>query len=321
MKRISINILIVLLLLLQSCIKEDNTPTCQSWLLLKFRYTLNDQYSNLFGTEVHKVTIYVFDSNGKYVDRFSEQGDKLTNDYVMRIPLPEGKYSVVAYGGDFTTYPVGELNRQDNTLSSSLRKGITDISDFRAELKNIIGAENYLYPVNTPDDLYAGFVTDAVSAMDNQNITDVELIKDTKKIKVKITSTAPITTPFDIYITALNGRYLPDNNIDLNHGTFKYVPTNSTVQPNYIEVDLKIMRLMLGQSPMLVIKNSVTQDLIYNENMIDQILLTKKYVTQEDFDREDQFIFEITIQSKDNNIEILVSINGWKINSITPDIQ
>lgn len=321
MKRISINILIVLLLLLQSCIKEDNTPTCQSWLLLKFRYTLNDQYSNLFGTEVHKVTIYVFDSNGKYVDRFSEQGDKLTNDYVMRIPIPEGKYSVVAYGGDFTTYPVGELNRQDNTLNNTLRKGITDIADFRAELKNITGTENYLYPVNTPDDLYAGFVTDAVSAMDNQNITDVELIKDTKKIKVKITSTAPITTPFDIYITALNGRYLPDNNIDLNHGTFKYIPVNSTVQPNYIEVDLKIMRLMLGQSPMLVIKNSVTHDLIYNENMIDQILLTKKYVTQEDFDREDQFIFEITIQSEDDNIEILVSINGWKINSITPDIQ
>lgn len=320
MKRISINIFIVLSLLLQSCLKED-LSMCESWLLLKFRYSLNDQYSNLFGAEVHKVTIYVFDNHGKYVDSFSEQGDKLTNDYVMRIPLPEGKYSVVAYGGDFSTYSVRELNRQDNTLNNILRKGITDISDFRAELKNTIGAENYLYPTNTADDLYAGFVTDAVSAMDNQNITDVELIKDTKKIKVKITSTDPIPTPFDIYITALNGRYLSDNNIDLNHGTFKYTPVNSIVQPNYIEVDLKIMRLMLGQSPMLVIKNSITQNVIYNENMIDQILLTKQYVTQEDFDREDQFIFEITIQSKDNNIEILISVNGWKINSITPDVQ
>lgn len=294
---------------------------CENWLLLRFRYTLNDQYTNLFGAEVHKVTIYVFDSNGKYVDRFTEQGDKLTNDYVMRIPLPEGKYSIVAYGGDFTTYPTGELNRQNNTLNNSLQKGITDISDFRAELESITGAENYLYPVNTPDDLYAGFATDAVSVMDNQNITDIALIKDTKKIKVKITSSEPITTPFDIYITAVNGRYLSDNSIDLNHGTLKYTPVNSTVQSNYVEADLKIMRLLLGQSPMLVIKNRETQDVIYNENMINQILLTKKYVTQEDFDREDQFIFEINIQSKDSNIEIQVSVNGWKINNINPDIQ
>lgn len=294
---------------------------CENWLLLRFRYTLNDQYTNLFGAEVHNVTIYVFDSNGKYVDRFTEQGDKLTNDYVMRIPLPEGKYSIVAYGGDFTTYPTGELNRQNNTLNNSLQKGITDISDFRAELESITGAENYLYPVNTPDDLYAGFATDAVSVMDNQNITDIALIKDTKKIKVKITSSEPITTPFDIYITAVNGRYLSDNSIDLNHGTLKYTPVNSTVQSNYVEADLKIMRLLLGQSPMLVIKNRETQDVIYNENMINQILLTKKYVTQEDFDREDQFIFEINIQSKDSNIEIQVSVNGWKINNINPDIQ
>lgn len=321
MKRISINILVVLLLLLQSCIKEENSSMCESWLLLRFGYTLNDQYSNLFGTEVHKVTVYVFDSNGKYVDSFSEQGDQLTNDYVMRISLPEGKYSVVAYGGDFTTYPVGELNRLDNTLSNTLRKGVTDISDFRAELKNLAGAENYLYPVNTPDDLYAGFTTTAVSAMKNQNVTDIALMKDTKKIKVKITSGDPITTPFDIYITALNGRYLADNSIDLNHGIFKYTPVSSTVQSNYMEVDLKIMRLLLGQSPMLVIKNSETQQVIYNENMIDQILLTQKYVTQEDFDREDQFVFEITMQSKDNNVEIQVSVNGWKINSINPDIQ
>lgn len=319
MKRISVNAFIILLLLFQSCIKED-LSTCEYGLLLRFKYTLNDQYTNLFDSEVYRITVYIFDSKGKYVDSFSEQGHKLTNDYVMRVPLPCGKYSVVAYGGDFTTYSAGELESSNNTLNQPLRKGITDINDFRTELKNISGVEDYLYPAHTPDDLYAGLVTNVASVANNQNVTDVELIKDTKKIKVKITSEDTFTIPFDIYITALNGRYNFENKIDTNHGVFKYTPINSLVQLQYMEADLKMMRLVLGQSPMLVIKKTTTSEVIYNENMIEQILLTQKYVSQEDFDREDEFVFEFKIRSKDNDIEILISINGWIINNITPDI-
>lgn len=84
-----------------------------------------------------------------------------------------------------------------------------------------------------------------------------------------------------------------------------------------MEVDLKMMRLMLGQSPMLVIRNSVTQEVLYNENMIDQILSTLQYITQEDFDREDEFIFEISVV---NDVVVSVSINGWILNNINPDI-
>lgn len=314
MKRISIHLLIVFVLFLQSCIKEGYT-TCEIELLLRFRYTLNDQNTNLFDSDIHRVTVYIFDSNGKYVETFSQQGDKLTNDYVMRIPLPEGKYSVVAYGGDFATYSAGELNA--GTINPTLIKGVTDINDFRAELKNIIGVDNYLYPITTPDDLYAGLALNAISARANEAITDVELIRDTKKIKVKITGIDAYSSPLEVYITALNGRYKFDNSIDTNHGTFKYTPTNTLLQPNYMEVDLKMMRLMLGQSPMLVIRNSVTQEVLYNENMIDQILSTLQYITQEDFDREDEFIFEISVV---NDVVVSVSINGWILNNINPDI-
>lgn len=314
MKRISIHLLIVFVLLLQSCIKDD-LSNCKSELLLRFRYTLNDQHTNLFDSDIHRVTVYIFDSNGKYVGNFSQQGDKLTNDYVMRIPLPEGKYSVVAYGGDFATYSAGELKA--GTINPTLIKGVTDINDFRAELKNIIGVDNYLYPITTPDDLYAGLALNAIADQRNETITDVELIRDTKKIKVKITGTDAYSAPLEVYITALNGRYKFDNSIDTNHGTFKYTPINTLLQPNYMEVDLKMMRLMLGQSPMLVIKNSVTQEVLYNENMIDQILSTLQYITQEDFDREDEFIFEISVV---NDVVVSVSINGWIINNINPDI-
>lgn len=314
MKRISIHIFIAFLLLLQSCIRDDQS-TCNSELLLRFRYTLNDQYANLFDSEINRITVYLFDSNNKYVDSFSEAGDRLTNDYVMHIPLVRGKYNVVVYGGDLTTYSVGELN--NNTLNQTLRKGVTDINDFRIELQNVTGEDGYLYTTGIPDDLYVGLTTNAIASAENKKITDVELIKNTKKIKVTIMGSDAFDAPLDIYITALNGRYNFDNSIDINHGTFKYLPINTRSQSSYMGSDLRIMRLVLGHSPMLVIKNSVTQDVLYNEHMIDQILATNKYVSQEDLDREDEFLFEISIV---NDVIVFVSINGWRINSIHPDM-
>lgn len=317
MKRISLPLFIAFMLLLQGCIKED-LSNCKSELLLSFRYTLNNQYTNLFGEKMSKVTVYVFDSNGKYVDRFSEEGNQLTNEYVMHIPLPEGTYRVVAYGGEFGTYSAGELDRQLNTLNETLRKGVTDINDFRTELKNVKGSDGYLSPLAMPDDLYAGLTTHAVSSMSSKTITPIDLIKDTKKIKVKISGTSNISGALEVYAMAINGRYLSDNSIDGNHGTFKYTPIHSVQQPDRLEVDLRMMRLVLGQAPRLVIRNSTTSEVIYDENMIDQILQTQKYTSQEDLDREDEFVFEIVI---DRNVVVSVSINGWKVNNVTPDYR
>lgn len=315
MKRIFTYLVTVLLLALQGCIKEESS-NCESVLLLRFRYTLNDQYANLFESEVNRVTIYVFDCKGMYVGTFTEQGDKLTNDYVMRVPLPKGKYSVVVYGGDLSTYSVGGLSNETNIIiNTTLNRGVTTIADLRLALNGTTGEENYLYPTETPNDLYAGLAVNTTSVPNNKTITDVELIKDTKKIKVKITGTSVIDGLLDVYITAPNGRYLYDNSIDPEHGTFKYAPIHSSTSPSYMEVDMKTMRLTLGGTPILVITNKTTSEVIYNENIIDQSLLTGKYVTQEDFDREDEFVFEITLTI---DLQVIVSINGWVVNNINP---
>ncbi|MEG0517557.1 MAG: FimB/Mfa2 family fimbrial subunit [Bacteroidales bacterium] len=319
MKRISFYLLTVFILLLQSCTKEERVP-CKSELLLRFRYTLNNQNVNLFGEQIKRITVYVFDRNGKYVDSFTDSGNHLTNDYVMHLSLPVGKYSVVVYGGNFTTYSTGELNSL-NLLNQTLRKGITDINDFRTELKNRSGTDPFLYPVSTPDDLYAAMTVNVASTYDNKIVTNVDLIKNTKKITVKILGTSNISAPPEVYILAQNGRYGYDNSIDAASGVFKYSPVNTLTQYDYTQAELKILRLMLGQSPMLVVRNSMTHEVIYNENMIDQILSTKKYVSQEDFDRENEFVFEIKINPGGVDVGISVFINGWKIHHINPDVS
>ena len=329
MKRILLLIFIASILSMNGCIKEDRyIGNCTDELLLQFEYTLNNQYTNLFGADVGQVRVYVFDSNNKYVDCFSEQGTHLTNDYLMRIPVPAGKYSVVVYGGDLTTYDVGELDLATNTLVAP-RKGVTDIVDFHIELHSQIGDEVYLYPRTTPDDLYVGLSQEVVSVLNNQDVNVVELIKNTKDIIVKVSGTDMFSQPLDVYVTALNGRYKHDNSIEDGHGVFKYKPINTESQPNYLETSHKIMRLVLEDSPIsrlarnadglptLVINHGQGGESVYNENMIDQILLSEGYVTQDDFDREDEFVFEIKVV---NDIVISVSVNGWIINNINPDI-
>lgn len=326
MKRINI-IIVLLLLLLQSCIKDDFS-TCKTELLLRFRYTLNNEYTNLFYPAVNRITVYIFDYNGKYVDTYSAQGAVLTNAYVMHIPLPRGEYHVVAYGGPLTTYSVGTINSDTNVLNTSLVKGVTDIKDLHIELKNKNGETGFLYPESVPDDLYVGLETEARSSMNEQRITDIYLTKNTNAIKVKINDPNNTDVAYEVYITDKNGRYHFDNRIDTTHSHFKYKPINTVQQPNYMEVDLKKMRLMLENSPMLVIKeNGSTRNLysenpgiIYNKNMTDQILETEKYATQEDLDREDEYLFEITLPSTDLSTGIIVSINGWVINNIKPEL-
>ena len=86
MKGISVNIMVVLFsFCMQGCIREDIMPCKDSVLSLRYRYTLNNRYENLFGADVSEIEVYVFDESGRYLGLFSEAGDVLTNDYVMSV--------------------------------------------------------------------------------------------------------------------------------------------------------------------------------------------------------------------------------------------
>lgn len=322
MKCISINIIILtILFFMQSCIKEDISECNDSALRLRFRYTLNNQYADLFGSEVRQVKTYVFSADGKYVKTYSETGDKLADNYIMTIPLPEGQYQVVAFCDNSNTFSAGRIENRTNSFYTELLPGITTIADFRIMLNNINGADGYLVPASLPGDLYTGYVANSLSTFETSHITNVDLTKDTKNIKVKISGLDFVTRTTmvpEIYITAINGRYKNDNNIDTSHRILKYTPYNTSVTGNTMESDLKTMRLVIGHAPMLVVKHPSVSGDLFNRDITELILSNPKYVSQEDIDREDTFIFEINFSQTGNKIEISVLINGWDINTVIP---
>lgn len=310
MKCISVNIVMfVILLSIQSCIKDDRSDCKDSALRLAFRYTLNNQHTDLFETEVTKVTVYVFDASNKYVGTYTESGDNLKNKNFMTISLPEGRYQAIVFCDNLNTFTTDGL---DSGAS---------LSDFRIVLNSMEDADGYLIPQSVPGDLFAGYASDILATYNESCITTVDLMKDTKNIKIKITGlnylARSVIVP-NVYVTAINGKYKGDNSIDTSHRMLKYIPHYTSVTDNRLEADLRTMRLLIGHSPMLVIKDPAIPGYLFNQNITQLILVNPKYTSQEDIDREDTFVFEINLNQTDNNVVISILINGWKINTITP---
>lgn len=87
---------------LSSCgMVYDDLEPCPEGLNLRFVYDYNMEFANAFPSQVHCLTVFVYDENGKYVQTRTETSRQALSDenYRMTIDLPEGKYQVVAYGG------------------------------------------------------------------------------------------------------------------------------------------------------------------------------------------------------------------------------
>ena len=80
-----------------SCVREE-MPECS--LYVQFKYDYNMLFTDAFHTQVDKVELYVFDKDGKFLFRQTEEGDALaTGNYRMEVKLPVGEYQFLAWAG------------------------------------------------------------------------------------------------------------------------------------------------------------------------------------------------------------------------------
>lgn len=101
------HILTALLLLgagaLTSCdsLVYDEADDCVQGVALRFIYDYHmEPGANAFPANVDCVNLFIFDSNGNYLDHVYETSDQLRDEYYrMELPFKEGKYHLVAYGG------------------------------------------------------------------------------------------------------------------------------------------------------------------------------------------------------------------------------
>lgn len=304
-----------LLCFASSCIKEDFSE-CNPGVLLKYDYSLNPEHINLFRQEVDKVTVYVFDENGLYYDRFSEEGNHLTNDWQMRLPLPPGNYTTVTWAGQLGTYRIGETNADGTTFQSELKKGVTHIDNF------MLTAEKDGQPLTQLNDLYHG-KADVISVYQPETVTTVDLMKNTKHLTVTVEDqtvgrdrAGADNAPYEVYCMGTNAQYLADNSFGKNAETITNRPYNTYTVPGKAVSELDLLRLVIGRSFRLVV-NDKTGKKVFDKDLVEAMMATGHFKTQEDFDRELNYNVIITM---DKDLGITITINGWIVVEIVPDL-
>lgn len=319
LKRKLIAFIAVVSTLISSCTKED-VSMCNPGLQIKFSYLLNNQGANLFGNEVNQITVFAFDASGRYYATFSDGGNHLTNDYVMTIPLPTGKYTLICWGGDMAAYHSVAMIDASNDVSQALTPGETTLEQFRLLVKQKKNKEAL--------GLYYGSAHNVESKSGNHPDTyPIELTKNSNTIRVHITglgntlqttqSRAGETPLFDVTITAKNGRYNHENKIPSDAKTVLYKPHTTTENTDELTYDCNMLRLMIDRQPMLRVVNNQTGDEVCHLNIVEAIMRDPQYVTQQDIDRSDFFPFEFHIHT---DLTVSITINGWSIKNVIPEL-
>ncbi|MGL5228708.1 MAG: FimB/Mfa2 family fimbrial subunit [Bacteroidales bacterium] len=173
------------ILMMPGCTKEDMTD-CFSGLRLRFNFTLHNNGGSLFGEEVNRVRVYLFDEqeilqlyvldDGRTIEySYVENGrlktiskpnlaGKLPEGYIMELNVAPGRYKVVAWGGSAkdkeSTFFHGHMKDPvTHDFIDSIIIGETTMSDFRMFLKYKVAPElpeDIIPIVSEIDDLWYG---------------------------------------------------------------------------------------------------------------------------------------------------------------------
>ena len=298
---------LLLLLVLFSFTSIDETlPECR--LYVRFRYDYNMEFSDAFASQVNRVDVFVFDKDGTFVIKKSEQGETLGGgSYRMPLPLPAGEYRIAAWAGMSDDFEMPEPVAGKTTLE---------------ELTVRMKREESLVHNKALNPLWYGGVQ-AVSFTGRQEQTEtVSLIKDTNKFRFILQKSGP-GEELDINdclfeIRADNGYYDWNNDL-LDDDMISYRPYYlEKVEDVGIVVEMNTMRLLEHKKVYLTLTRKSDGKELMRIDLIPYLLLTKmeghNIPAQEYLDRQSEYAIVFFYNPELLNfLSTKIVINGWTI--------
>lgn len=298
---------LLLLLVLFSCTSIDETlPECR--LYVRFRYDYNMEFSDAFASQVNRVDVFVFDKDGTFVMKKSEQGETLGGgSYRMPLLLPVGEYRIAAWAGMSDDFEMPEPVA-----------GKTTLEDLTVRMKR----EESLVHNKALNPLWYGGVQ-AVSFTGRQEQTEtVSLIKDTNKFRFILQKSGP-GEELDINdclfeIRADNGYYDWNNDL-LDDDMISYRPYYlEKVEDVGIVVEMNTMRLLEHKKVYLTLTRKSDGKELMKIDLIPYLLLTKmeghNIPAQEYLDRQSEYAIVFFYNPELLNfLSTKIVINGWTV--------
>ncbi|MFC4673283.1 FimB/Mfa2 family fimbrial subunit [Dysgonomonas termitidis] len=298
----------VLLLLLHSCIGEDNTDCPPQNVRVYFAYRTTYSPGLLDPAEVNRFNLFVFDGNGKFIGEWIDESPSLSPLYYMELPLDYGTYSFVCWGG--FTQDCYQANPE------AFIPGQTDINECMLRLKrtesNIID--------HHPNHLFYARLDIAEVIRPGMNFT-LDLKQITNTINV---TTEGIDFPehtYSLYIEDDNGDHTFDNSC-ASLTKLRYISPCSKDKDGQPYGSLRVLSLNEQRpTPELVLTNEITGKIFFSANLVELILkLREQGIT---VDLEDIHTYDIHLKFmkvSDTDMDVQVSINGWIINETLNEI-
>ena len=306
-RQISYGSCLLLLLVLFSCTSIDETLSeCQ--LYVSFRYDYNMEFTDAFAAQVNRVDVFVFDKDGTFIMKKSEQGKTLgSGSYRMQLQLPIGEYRIATWAGMSDAFEMPELVAGKSTLK-----------DLTVKMKR----EESLIHNKVLEPLWYGEVQTVNFTGKQEQTETVRLIKNTNKFRFILQKSGP-GEELDMNdclfeIRADNGYYDWNNDL-LDDDMISYRPYYlEKVEDVGIVVEMNTMRLLEHKKVYLTLTRKSDSKELMKVDLIPYLLLTKmeghNIPAQEYLDRQSEYAIVFFYNPELLNfLSTKIMINGWTI--------
>lgn len=288
----------------QSCVGENGSCGIGGRVGVKFRYVKNVEGIDKFATDVERISLYIFDENGRFIRSLHEEGTVLDDSYMMDVTLSPGKYTMIAWGNT-EQYEV-----------SSCTEGETSMSELHV---NHINKGNIVETF--PQAFFHGMTAEVevMARTREDQVFMIDLMKNTNHITVVKRGLPAVSdgmggvdSDFSCRITSANGSYGFDNSI-VSPARLTYIP-QCTISNNEFLSEFVVLRecndnstdsrLIVYHHP---IKGGPGQEIL-NVPLIPLLIDNSQ---TGDLDIDDEFELLMEFQYTHGSIST-ITINGWE---------
>ena len=326
---------VLFLLGITSCtMMHDDLSNCPSGVWVKLEVTMDVEYGGKyspqsFADDLDNITLWVFDQNGIYINKYTEKGEILKkNNNTMNLPIESGKYKMVVWTGtEDVNYEVPDMI-----------PGISTMED----LKVRVARDSNNRQGNKLSSLWHGRIEDAEVKESEYTYLSIELTKNTNTIITVLHDTSGKSFNGDDYsfeIISDNGymdydnQLLPDAQIYYDAYLIETAlvsneeETKTTAMKSdetslsVARAELNTLRLMANKNTRFVVTDKNTGNRIININLTEYLLLTREYYKGSDgktmspqayLDYEDVYrIIFFLVPAGNSYLCTQLNINGW----------
>ena len=306
-RQISYGSCLLLLLVLFSCTSIDETLSeCQ--LYVSFRYDYNMEFTDAFATQVNRVDVFVFDKDGTFIMKKSEQGKTLgSGSYRMQLQLPIGEYRIATWAGMSDAFEMPEPVAGKSTLE-----------DLTVKMKR----EESLIHNKVLEPLWYGEIQTVNFTGKQEQTETVRLIKVTNKFRFILQKSGPgeeLDMNDCLFAIRADNGYYDWNNDLLDDDMISYQPYHlEKVEDVGIVAEMNTMRLLEHKKVYLTLTRKSDSKELMKVDLIPYLLLTKmeghNIPAQEYLDRQSEYAIVFFYNPELLNfLSTKIMINGWTI--------